>query len=942
MDELMTDVWTYFTPVTSTFWSWAPDQQAIVWNGGETIVFREELATLIEVFSSIGLPPLDSILLTIATCRSSAATTLPQLPERLNFTQFPLQHSLMAQLENLRSQLWVLSNLPLELRSSIEGKRTILTLMAENGPRLSAPEFAVVCIDWLRQGHNIKYSPGASSHTRSTGEWSILFRGLQDGLASVNEGAVRLRMRTGLEPADVPTPIPLALPDPLPPSRTVWELLQEFEEDDEYSGLCRIVKRLLSVVTIPRPLTAPAELPLGGVSDITNRGPFDRLLLSELAHDVDVLMTRVALNEALYIRREVPPTLPPRNRLVLLDAGIRMWGLPRLYASAVALTLAVNQNPKAITRIFLAENETVVPCPLNSRDDFLELLEVLELPTHPGKALPAFAAEADVAPADFVLVTGEDVVADPEFRRCLSEQKFSELYLVVVNREGELRLIHRTRQGERLLKQVKLDLEELLQPAPKKKLSLRDPKIPDQLPAIFRAIPFPLQLTHKSERGNSGTMSLPGNPAALVSVTVDRRLMLWHTKKQWARQLGEGLPPGDLVWNSRMPDAEGLIRILISAKEPTRVCLITAAIDGTKCQVTPLEFIPPETLAGVAEFAGILHLVYPEQTQLYSVRDGRLLLNSCHHDDGRSWIRDRFYKGPQGCEVLAFDGHQAQWQIVLPDSAVKSITVKTLFDCEALAVPVAITKWNEFIATGSLEAIKFQSKYLSVSTRDCEEKEVGRQATGYSNWKLTSITGDGNHLRLSDGAVVNGVCKFWEVDLSRRTATEVYSGSRDRGLLNLHPPHLGNHRTKFSAVGVHAGVLSLVTHKQQVVSIVYHPYHRDRRLSLVPSSVNRNEISLTMGFREVKLPRELGYELKVATSNDGSRVFLDSRGLLHLKSSDPNLAELTLVLHDQQISGWCDRNQVWGDAACIGVDQSIIDPGEAYQKWLVPFCQRLT
>ena len=39
-------------------------------------------------------------------------------------------------------------------------------------------------------------------------------------------------------------------------------------------------------------------------SDISNRGPLDRLLLSESAHDDLTLAVRIALNEALYLRRE--------------------------------------------------------------------------------------------------------------------------------------------------------------------------------------------------------------------------------------------------------------------------------------------------------------------------------------------------------------------------------------------------------------------------------------------------------------------------------------------------------------------------------------------------------------------------------------------------------------------------------------------------------------
>jgi len=41
----------------------------------------------------------------------------------------------------------------------------------------------------------------------------------------------------------------------------------------------------MAAVRLPRRLAQREELAVGGISDITNRGPLDRLLLSELAHD---------------------------------------------------------------------------------------------------------------------------------------------------------------------------------------------------------------------------------------------------------------------------------------------------------------------------------------------------------------------------------------------------------------------------------------------------------------------------------------------------------------------------------------------------------------------------------------------------------------------------------------------------------------------------------
>jgi len=59
-----------------------------------------------------------------------------------------------------------------------------------------------------------------------------------------------------------------------------------------------------------------------------------------------------------------------------------------------------------------------------------------------------------------------------------------------------------------------------------------------------------------------------------------------------------------------------------------------------------------------------------------------------------------------------------------------------------------------------------------------------------------------------------------------------------------------------------------------------------------------------VNFRPLAAPADLGCQLQVAQWPNGSRVFLDSRGLLHLKSHDPAIAEITLVLHEGKAAGW--------------------------------------
>ena len=67
------------------------------------------------------------------------------------------------------------------------------------------------------------------------------------------------------------------------------------------------------------------------------------------------------MNEALYLRRESPPHTPPRRRRLLLDAGLRTWGVPRVFVAAVGLAVAARSDEKISVDAF--RGRAARPCP---------------------------------------------------------------------------------------------------------------------------------------------------------------------------------------------------------------------------------------------------------------------------------------------------------------------------------------------------------------------------------------------------------------------------------------------------------------------------------------------------------------------------------------------------------------------------------------------------
>jgi len=300
---------------------------------------------------------------------------------------------------------------------------------------------------------------------------------------------------------------------------------------------------VMAAVTLPRRLEAPVDRPEGGFADIANRGSLDRLLLSELAHDASIFAARVALGEALYLRRELSAPPPPHGRTVLLDSGVRMWGVPRAYAAAVALALRAQAGPGGETAVFRAGREGLVPVDLATKEGLVDHLRALEINAHPGLALAAFAA-ATPPGADAVLVTCEEALADPEFQPFASECPLDVLHVVTVARDGRLRLLVRSRRGTRVVREAMLDAAKLLAtgPAPKPVRPLFEPALHD-LPAIFGVDPFPLRLSHQADVERTWRVDGVG----AFTFTEDGRLLFWDDRRLGARQIATGLPRGRLI-----------------------------------------------------------------------------------------------------------------------------------------------------------------------------------------------------------------------------------------------------------------------------------------------------------------------------------------------------------------------------------------------------------
>ena len=110
------------------------------------------------------------------------------------------------------------------------------------------------------------------------------------------------------------------------------------------------------------------------------------------------------------------------RRAVLIDAGIRLWGVPRVFAAAVALSLVAAADRNIRVDAYRACGRSVEPVALTQREGLIAHLEALEPDAHPGDALGAFLAAVSKTGdlLDAVVITGEDAAADRAFQQAIA------------------------------------------------------------------------------------------------------------------------------------------------------------------------------------------------------------------------------------------------------------------------------------------------------------------------------------------------------------------------------------------------------------------------------------------------------------------------------------------------------------------------------------------
>ena len=349
----------------------------------------------------------------------------------------------------------------------------------------------------------------------------------------INLEALELVLKTGLK--KVPTPIDLEEKEE--EDNEEKSLLDQLKEDANTEGIARLCQRIIAGLNIPMHSQGVNDQSFGGVSDITNRGDIDKLLLSELAYDDTTLMVRLANNEAMYLRREELPSNLHKDRIILMDSTIKMWGVPRVFATSVGLACSIQDKNVASINSFLLSGEQSHQVDLATKEGVIKGLGELYPELHCADALHLFIEENKIGEeTELILITDEVSLQNEDFKKTLNEVRGTLTYLITINRTGHLHFYEYNLSGRRLISKTLYDLEELLFKTEKKVTTTKskiDQSVAKDLPEIYRHRPFPIFFPTPSIRfTKDNTFKFA---TGIGAITNDGRILFWNGKGSGAR-----------------------------------------------------------------------------------------------------------------------------------------------------------------------------------------------------------------------------------------------------------------------------------------------------------------------------------------------------------------------------------------------------------------------
>jgi MoxR-vWA-beta-propeller ternary system domain bpX0/MoxR-vWA-beta-propeller ternary system domain bpX1 len=478
----MMNIKDYLQSTQDYFWQWEDNFEVAVIVHGNTIAYRPQILEALEALAPLGLPRFGSLLLAFVATNPNADASLSDIYKKFGKVEDDKGNKVeMLHIEFLKQ----LALFPPEFKTGKKRLMLFQHIFKNSHNHLSLKDSASIVEEYRRLGFK---ENGDQRQAFSVFFFSMDCRPLAILNLKYRDGFTIDKLLENLP--EIPEEV-LPISEKIEVEKRTLDFVDMLTQEPKTFSVGALIRQIWSGLNIPLHHAVPSPQPMGGVSDLTNKGNFDRLLITEFANDDLVFLSRLANNEALYYNREIPPESNKSQRIILVDVSIKTWGTPRTVA--YALMLAIARHPKTdIECTAYAVGQTFRPIGLGSVTETINGLQILEACLHPEEGLQSFMKSfAGQKNMEVFFISNKDTMQLDAMQKCLSENRAFFDYWLQTDVEGRITVFKKQSNGQKHVQEFVLPLEKLWakkpMKVPKTKVSLTNfaPNEPQPLQQFF-------------------------------------------------------------------------------------------------------------------------------------------------------------------------------------------------------------------------------------------------------------------------------------------------------------------------------------------------------------------------------------------------------------------------------------------------------------------------
>jgi hypothetical protein len=446
----------YFQSYEPYFWRWEEDAEVLALADGSTIAYTEEILKTLAVVAENGLPPFGVLLLVNVAINSTEGDALSFIENRLTGLKIgdvKLDSQMKAEAFQV---LRLLQSMPQEYKTGQRRQMLFQAIFENTHNRVKAATSRGI-VNFLKEKKNrsfiqIKKALTPNVFMKDVQILMLLSRKFKDvqSIIKAIEGLPELE--------DEQLPL---LETKTVSETTYKDFVEELMDNPQTFQVGALIKPIWAGFKIPIFNAHPSEQPLGGVSDLSNKGSFDKLLISEFANDDLVFMSRLANNEALYLQREMPPVTDKLQRIILIDISLKAWGIPKILAHASSLAISKHPASKSESNAFVV-GDAYHPMSYEKTDLLVDGLQKVAVGLNAHKGIEMFLKEhKNSKQLEIFYITTTDGLKYPEINKILAEHHALFKYLITTNAEGDINFYRNRNNAFKHLQTIKLPLERL-------------------------------------------------------------------------------------------------------------------------------------------------------------------------------------------------------------------------------------------------------------------------------------------------------------------------------------------------------------------------------------------------------------------------------------------------------------------------------------------------